>query len=153
MDLREKIVALHQGMDERGLLGLALPLNALLLWPVLTFVAGLVCGLWVFQGEKSGGAFRFLGDQRLPTARLWAIKTLCWGGLAVAVALWSNVPGPLTVAVTVIVVFAFAASDPIVHGSAEQPLPLTFVMVMFVGVSVTLIDVAVDGPAFATVNV
>src|SRR5260221_442916 len=71
----------------------------------------------------------------------------------VAVAVLSNAPAALIVAVTLIVVFAPEASEGIVHGSAAQPLPLTFVMVRFVGVSVTWMLVAVDGPALATRSV
>src|ERR1043165_4052627 len=72
---------------------------------------------------------------------------------AVAVALLSNAPAAVIVAVTLIVVFAPNARGASVHGSAGQPLPLTFVIVRFVGVSVTWIDVAVDGPVFATTSV
>src|SRR6266542_5834914 len=71
----------------------------------------------------------------------------------VAVALLSKAAAALIVAVTVIVVFAPEASDAIVHGSAAQPPPLTFVIVRFVGVSVTWMFVAVDGPALATKSV
>jgi hypothetical protein len=53
----------------------------------------------------------------------------------------------MIVAVTVIVALDPEARLGIVHGSAEQPPPLTFVIVRFVGVSVTWTDVAVDGPA------
>src|SRR5437868_9233721 len=62
----------------------------------------------------------------------------------VAVALLLKGPAALIVAVTVIVVFPPGANDGIVNGSAAQPLPVTFVIVRFVGVSVTWIDVAVD---------
>src|SRR3954469_1753240 len=72
---------------------------------------------------------------------------------AVAVAWLSKAPAALMVAATVIVLFAPDASVAIVHGSAVQPPPLTPVIVMLVGVSVTLIIVAVDGPAFATRSV
>ena len=71
---------------------------------------------------------------------------------AVAVAELSNAPAAVIVAVTLIVVFAPEARLAIVHGSAEQPLPVTFVIVRFVGVSVTCIAVAVEGPALATVR-
>src|SRR5439155_1200206 len=64
-----------------------------------------------------------------------------------ALALLSNAPAAVIVAVTVIVVFAPAASVAIVHGSAAQPPPLTFVIVMFDGVSVTWMLVAGDRPA------
>src|SRR5436305_11626914 len=70
----------------------------------------------------------------------------------VAVAVLSKAPAAMIVAATLIVVFAPDASEAIVHGSAEQA-PLAVPMVMFVGVSVTWIDVAVDGPAFATTSV
>src|SRR5207253_10827069 len=75
------------------------------------------------------------------------------GSVAVAVAVLSNAPTGLIVAVTVIVAFAPEASEAIVHGRAAQPPPVTFVIVRFVGVSVTCTDVAVEGPAFATTSV
>ena len=65
----------------------------------------------------------------------------------------SKAPAADIVAVTVIVVFALLARLAIVHGSAAQPLPETFVIDRFVGVSVTWMFVAVDGPALATVMV
>src|SRR5436190_18859065 len=71
----------------------------------------------------------------------------------VAVALLSNAPAALIVAVTLMVVFAPEARLAIVHGRAAQPLPLTFVMVRFVGVSVTWMLVASEGPALATTSV
>src|SRR5947209_6871468 len=63
-----------------------------------------------------------------------------------ALAVLSNAAAAVIVAVTVIVVFAPAASVAMVHGSARQP-PVTLVMVMFDGVSVTWMFVAGDGPA------
>ncbi len=71
----------------------------------------------------------------------------------VAVALLSNAPAALIVAVTLMVTFAPEARLAIVHGSAAHPPPDTFVMVKFVGVSVTWMLVAVDGPALATKRV
>src|SRR5436190_508601 len=56
---------------------------------------------------------------------------------AVAVAPLSKAPAALMVAVTVMVAFAPEARLAMVHGSAEQPEPLTLVMVRFVGVSAT----------------
>src|SRR4051794_484087 len=70
----------------------------------------------------------------------------------VAVAVLSNAPAAVIVALTLIVVFAAGASEAIVHGSAAQA-PETVPRVIFVGVSVTWIDVAVAGPAFATTSV
>src|SRR5437870_205707 len=54
-----------------------------------------------------------------------------------AVALLSNAPATLMVAVTLMVVLAPEARLGMVHGSAAQPEPLTLVMVRLVGVSVT----------------
>src|SRR5258706_10563 len=72
------------------------------------------------------------------------------GSFAETVALLSKEPAALIVAVTLMVTFAPEARLAIVHGSAAQPPPLTFVMLRFDGVSVTCTFVAVDGPAFAT---
>ncbi len=72
------------------------------------------------------------------------------GSVAETVALLSNAPAALIVAVTVIVTLAPEARLAMVHGSAAQPPPLTLVMVRCVGVSVTWTFVAVDGPALAT---
>src|SRR5437763_666072 len=65
----------------------------------------------------------------------------------------SNEPAALMVAVTLMVTFAHEARRVMVKGGAAQPPPLTFVMVMFDGVSVTCTFVAVDGPALATKSV
>src|SRR2546423_857436 len=72
---------------------------------------------------------------------------------AVAVAALSNAPAALIVAVTLMVVLAPEARLAMVQGSAAQPEPLTLVMVRLVGVSVSWMLVAVDGPAFATTSV
>src|SRR5438876_1204987 len=72
---------------------------------------------------------------------------------AVAEAVLSNAPAALMVAVTLLVVFEPEASVAMVQGRAARPLPLTLVMVKFVGVSVTWMLVAVDGPALATTSV
>src|SRR5581483_3701255 len=75
------------------------------------------------------------------------------GSAAATVELLSKAPGALIVAVTVIVVLAPLERLAMVQGSAEQPPPLTLVIVRFDGVSVTWMLVAVDGPALATSRV
>src|SRR5437667_366939 len=70
------------------------------------------------------------------------------GSVAETVALLSNAPTAVIVAMTVMVVFAPESRLEIVHGSDPQA-PLTLVMVRFVGVSETWMLVAVDGPALA----
>src|SRR5436190_24219950 len=69
------------------------------------------------------------------------------GCVAETVAVLSKAPGAVIVAVTVMVAFPPAAMLGMVQGSAAQPPPVTFVMLRFVGVSVTCTFVAVDGPA------
>src|SRR5215213_9265682 len=71
------------------------------------------------------------------------------GSAPVAVALLSKAPEAVIVAVTLMVVFAPEARLAMVHGSAAQPEPDTLVMVRFVGVSVTWMAVAVEGPPLA----
>src|SRR4029079_19816603 len=59
------------------------------------------------------------------------------GSVAVTVALLSNVPAAMIVAVTVIVVFAPDARLELVQGNGAHTPPVTFVIVRLVGVSVT----------------
>jgi hypothetical protein len=59
-------------------LGAAVPGNGLILWPVVSLLLGVGCGMAVFAGEEASEAHRFLGDQRLPVGRIWAVKTFCW---------------------------------------------------------------------------
>src|SRR5882672_10752145 len=75
------------------------------------------------------------------------------GSVAVTFAVLSNEPAAVIVAVTVMVTFEPTPRLAIVHGSAAQPPPLTFVMFRFDGVSVTCTFVAIDGPALATNSV
>ncbi len=43
-------------------------------WPLATLQIGILCGATAFVDEQLTGAFRFAGDQRLPTGRLWLAK-------------------------------------------------------------------------------
>src|SRR5258708_1593378 len=64
-----------------------------------------------------------------------------------------NAPAALIGAMTLIVVLAPEARLAMAQGKAAQPPAVTFVMVMFVGESVTWMLVAVEGPASATTRV
>src|SRR5436190_1814420 len=75
------------------------------------------------------------------------------GSVPFAVATLSNAPEALIVAVTLMAVFAPEARLAMMHGANDVQAPLTLVIVRFVGVSVTVMFVAVDGPPFATVSV
>ena|SRR5436305_5392177 len=75
------------------------------------------------------------------------------GSFAETVALLSNESAGRIVAVMVTVTLAPEARLAMVHGRAEQPPPVTLVMVRPDGVSVICTFVAVDGPALATTSV
>ncbi|HEV3260039.1 MAG TPA: hypothetical protein VG013_24435, partial [Gemmataceae bacterium] len=64
------------------LVGFLLPVYGLIIWPVFTLLAGVLCGTGMFAGEQTEGSYRFLGSQRLPVGRFWLVKLACW--LAVA---------------------------------------------------------------------
>jgi ABC-type transport system involved in multi-copper enzyme maturation permease subunit len=68
------------------LLGFITLLQGVMLWPVATLIVGVLCGATAFADEQSG-AFRFLGDQRLPLGRLWVVKVGVRFGIAVVAAL------------------------------------------------------------------
>lgn len=85
-----------------ALLGAAAVLGIVAAWPgwlvapLGTLTLGVLCGVAVFGGEQSGGWRRFLGDQRLPAGRIWAIKTGVWLLVAVAAMLVLLVAGAIT---------------------------------------------------------
>src|SRR5258706_507728 len=95
------------------------------------------------------------GGAGRPLLTVLSVLLFVFGSISagVAVAVLSKAPEAVMVAVTLMVVLAPEASEAMVHGRAAQPLPLTLVMVRFVGVSVTWMLVAVDGPALATTSV
>ncbi len=62
--------------------GLAVMAGGMNGWATATLLVGILCGVTVFADEQAGGAYRFLGDQRLPPGRVWLAKT----GLRLAVA-------------------------------------------------------------------
>jgi hypothetical protein len=68
------------------LLGFLALANGTVLWPAGTLLLGLACGVTVFGDEQASGAFRFLGDQRLPPGRVWLAKV----GLRLALALGAD---------------------------------------------------------------
>jgi hypothetical protein len=74
------------------ILGLGLLLGGALLWPALTLVLGLVCGVTVFADEQAIGSFRFLGEQRFPPGRIWLVKTTVRLLMAAAAALLALTP-------------------------------------------------------------
>src|ERR1044071_6068657 len=74
------------------------------------------------------------------------------GSTASTVATLSKAPSALMVAVTLMTVSAPVARLGMVQGKPEQPLPVTLVMERFDGVSVTWMEVAVEGPALWMVS-
>jgi hypothetical protein len=81
------------GMAIAGLAaGFLVLFNPLILWPVLTLLAGVLCGVTAFGDEQALGSYRFLGEQRLPPGRIWLVKTAVRLGLALATTLAALVP-------------------------------------------------------------
>jgi ABC-type transport system involved in multi-copper enzyme maturation permease subunit len=74
------------------LLGLALPAFGYSLWPTATLIVGVLCGVTAFQDEQEHGANRFLGEQRFPLGRVWAVKVGLRFALALAVAVLMLLP-------------------------------------------------------------
>src|SRR5207253_6269175 len=52
-----------------------------IVWPPLSLVAGLLCGVIGLTDEQGSGASRFWGERRMPVGRLWLGKVAA--GLAV----------------------------------------------------------------------
>ncbi len=73
------------------ILGLMVPFNemAMLIWPAVTMVIGVLCGIGVFAGEQASGSFRFLGAQRFPPGRIWLVKSSWWMVMAAVAVLFS----------------------------------------------------------------
>src|SRR5262245_12023971 len=72
--------------------GFALPVRGLVLWPALTLFVGCLCGVTAFADEQAG-SYRFLGDQRFPPGRVWLVKVGWRLGLAVATCACLLLPG------------------------------------------------------------
>jgi hypothetical protein len=68
-------------------LGLFLDRQPLLLYPIGTLLIGLVCGLATFLPEQTGRQQIFLGAQRFPPGKMWAIKVGLWAAAAILLTL------------------------------------------------------------------
>src|ERR1043165_9371188 len=106
----------------------------------------LVMSVFTIDTSAEAAAVRLFPVVSVLFAVFWSFSA------GVAVALLSNAPAAVIVAVTVIDVLAPLARLAIVQGNPAHA-PLTPVIVRFVGVSVTWMFVAVEGPAFAISNV
>ncbi len=51
-----------------------MPSLGLIVWPVVTSLVAVLCGVTVFLDEQRQGSYRFLGEQRLPLTRVWLVK-------------------------------------------------------------------------------
>ncbi len=67
-------------------------------WPILTLLIGLVCGATCLADEQTG-AYRFLGDQRLPLTRFWLVKTSVRAALGLTGVLILFIPSFVVLAV------------------------------------------------------
>jgi hypothetical protein len=117
------------------LLGLALSAVGLYLWPPVTLLVGLLCGVTAFQNEQEHGAYRFLGEQRFPLGRVWLVKVGLRFALAVAVALLVLLPG-----------FAITAAKPLFVPSAMHHEGTLFQEVFRIGPNEDAVQPAVFLP-------
>src|SRR5258707_1087282 len=103
----------------------------------------------VFTSETSAEA------EAMPLLPLLSVLFPILGSVSagVGVGVLSNAPAALMVAVTVIVFFAMIGRPARAPVFPAPPLFLSLVMVRLVGVSVTWMLVAVDGPALDTKRV
>jgi hypothetical protein len=99
--------------------GLVVMAGGMAPWAGATLLVGVLCGVTVFADEQAGGAYRFLGDQRLPPGRVWLAKT----GVRLAVA---AVCALLVVAPSVVRSLLFTTEE----GSFQQR-PWTFLAWLF----------------------
>jgi hypothetical protein len=77
-------------------LGFLLPRAGVLMWPSLTLFIGVLCGVTAFSDEQMMGSFRFLGDQRFPLGRIWAVKVAVRFVLACGATLLLFLPAGIT---------------------------------------------------------
>ncbi|MFL5243564.1 MAG: ABC transporter permease, partial [Gemmataceae bacterium] len=78
-------LAWQQGRLSLGILatlclltGLVSQFDGLIVWPLVSLIVGLVCGLTAFMGEQAGGSETFLGTERIPGSRFWLYKVGLW---------------------------------------------------------------------------
>jgi hypothetical protein len=86
--------------------------RGLVLWPLLTLTVGAICGVTAFLDEQAG-AYRFLGDQRFPLGRLWAVKIAARLGL-----------GLLALGVMTVPLAVASLARAAYHPADERELPL-----------------------------
>src|SRR5262249_13092629 len=60
--------------------------DGLVVWPVVSLIVGLVCGLAAFMGEQATGSEVFLGTERIPATRFWLYKVSLWSVFSVILA-------------------------------------------------------------------
>jgi hypothetical protein len=81
---------------------LTLPMGLLLMpagplwWLAFSLLVGVLCGTATFGSEQGDGSNRFIGNQRFPMGRVWALKTAYWLVIAGAVLLLFLIIGVTT---------------------------------------------------------
>lgn len=68
-------------------LGIFMPSNGQVLWPLTTLAIGVACGTATFASEQSERSHHFLAAQHFPLSQFWIVKVLFWFGAAIAAAL------------------------------------------------------------------
>lgn len=58
--------------------GLFIPIQGEVLWPIATLLLGVACGVAVFAPEQRDLSYQFLASQHLPLPSIWRFKTAFW---------------------------------------------------------------------------
>lgn len=67
-------------------MGMVLPGQDQLFWPVLSLLLGVACGTATFAAEQRDLSYPFLAEQHLPLPAIWRFKTLFWFATALVAA-------------------------------------------------------------------
>ena len=67
-------------------LGILLPAQGPLFWPMASLLLGVVCGTATFAAEQRDLSYQFLAAQHLPLPAIWRFKTAFWSATAIVAA-------------------------------------------------------------------
>jgi hypothetical protein len=115
--------------------GLVVPANAQVLWPLATLLLGVACGTAAFAPEQRDLSYQFLSSQHFPLHAIWRFKTLFWLSATVAAMVIIALAGGLVVTMRFIAQRAGApAAAPILQlGTLVEIMgPIQFVSIWLV---------------------
>jgi hypothetical protein len=113
--------------------GLVVPANAQVLWPLATLLLGVACGTAAFAPEQRDLSYQFLSSQHFPLHAIWRFKTLFWLSASVAATVIVALAGGLVLTMRFLAQRAGApAAVPILHTLVEIMGPIQFFSIWLV---------------------